>query len=64
MALSRAKIGFYVIANFNFLTVAETGNLWKDILGSVKASGGLSKQLEVQCQMHGVKQVWQSYFPR
>uniref|UniRef100_A0A915ELC3 NF-X1-type domain-containing protein n=1 Tax=Ditylenchus dipsaci TaxID=166011 RepID=A0A915ELC3_9BILA len=55
VALSRAQIGLYVVANFDFL--ADNCELWKNIKQSVQDVGSLSYgSLPVKCQMHGTEQ--------
>jgi superfamily I DNA and/or RNA helicase len=65
VALSRAKLGFYVIGNVNFIAEAESDNkkihnigpLWADIINSVAKDRLLSNEMFVTCQMHGTTQV-------
>uniref|UniRef100_A0AC34F2L1 NF-X1-type domain-containing protein n=1 Tax=Panagrolaimus sp. ES5 TaxID=591445 RepID=A0AC34F2L1_9BILA len=61
VALSRAKIGLYVIGNMKFIATAESQNnknikehqSWQDIIKSAKANENISETLVVKCQMHG-----------
>ena len=39
VALSRARCGFYVIGNFEFICKAEKQDMWKDIVNTVKQNG-------------------------
>ncbi|KAH7708252.1 NFX1-type zinc finger-containing protein 1-like protein [Aphelenchoides avenae] len=54
VALSRAKDGFYVFGNFDFL--ASKCELWKNIREKVKEKGMLYNYLPVRCQNHGFEQ--------
>ncbi|KAI1716014.1 AAA domain-containing protein [Ditylenchus destructor] len=59
VALSRAKIGFYVIGNIDFLS--NRSDLWMNIRKSVEEAGALSRgTFPVKCQMHGMEQVIES----
>ncbi|KAI1714324.1 AAA domain-containing protein [Ditylenchus destructor] len=60
VALSRAKIGLYVLGNIDFLS--KRSDLWMEIRKSVEEAGALSKgTFPVKCQMHGVEQVIESF---
>ncbi|KAI1714330.1 AAA domain-containing protein [Ditylenchus destructor] len=59
VALSRAKIGLYVLGNMDFL--ASRCKLWMQIRKSVEDAGAMSEgTFPVKCQMHGVEQVIES----
>uniref|UniRef100_A0AC34FL39 NFX1-type zinc finger-containing protein 1 n=1 Tax=Panagrolaimus sp. ES5 TaxID=591445 RepID=A0AC34FL39_9BILA len=59
VALSRAKMGLYVICNLDFL--AENHDLWKKIRFSPADVGAVSNELIVKCQMHEKEQVITTY---
>ncbi|XP_046560622.1 NFX1-type zinc finger-containing protein 1-like [Haliotis rubra] len=50
VALSRAKIGLFVIGNFNLLS--QQSLLWKDILTDLKKNGKTGPTLNLYCQNH------------
>ncbi|XP_076454226.1 NFX1-type zinc finger-containing protein 1-like [Babylonia areolata] len=50
VALSRAKMGLYVIANFDQLS--ESSDLWLTITTKLKAKGQLGETLNLYCQNH------------
>ncbi|KAI1733344.1 AAA domain-containing protein [Ditylenchus destructor] len=59
VALSRAKIGLYVLGNIDFLS--KHCDLWMNIRKSVEGAGALSKGVfPVKCQMHQKMQVIES----
>uniref|UniRef100_A0A914Q6X0 RZ-type domain-containing protein n=1 Tax=Panagrolaimus davidi TaxID=227884 RepID=A0A914Q6X0_9BILA len=55
VALSRAKLGLYVIGNIDFL--AKNCVLWNEIRKSAQDAGALSNELIVSCQMHQNEQI-------
>uniref|UniRef100_A0A914QGV9 NFX1-type zinc finger-containing protein 1 n=1 Tax=Panagrolaimus davidi TaxID=227884 RepID=A0A914QGV9_9BILA len=55
VALSRAKMGLYVLCNLDFL--AQNHELWKKIKESAADVEAVSTELIVKCQMHGKEQV-------
>uniref|UniRef100_A0AC35GUL3 RZ-type domain-containing protein n=1 Tax=Panagrolaimus sp. PS1159 TaxID=55785 RepID=A0AC35GUL3_9BILA len=55
VALSRAKLGLYVIGNIDFL--AKNSVLWNEIRKSAQEAGALSNELVVSCQMHQNEQI-------
>ncbi|XP_060589825.1 NFX1-type zinc finger-containing protein 1-like [Ruditapes philippinarum] len=50
VALSRAKIGFYLMGNFTQL--ALNSNLWKSIVSDMRSQGKFGDQLKLYCQNH------------
>ncbi|XP_045199802.2 NFX1-type zinc finger-containing protein 1-like [Mercenaria mercenaria] len=50
VALSRAKIGFYVIGNF--VQLAANSSLWKTIVEDMKEKGKIGDRLKLYCQNH------------
>ncbi|KAL8573704.1 hypothetical protein ACOMHN_018979 [Nucella lapillus] len=50
VALSRAKLGLYVIANFDQLSACS--DLWQNITSKVKEKGQLGETLKLYCQNH------------
>ncbi|XP_067659744.1 NFX1-type zinc finger-containing protein 1-like [Haliotis asinina] len=50
VALSRAKIGLFVIGNFNLLS--QQSLLWKDILADLRKNGKVGPALNLYCQNH------------
>lgn len=55
VALSRARMGLYVICNMDFL--ASNSTLWEKIRQSAVSVGAVGSELIVKCQMHGNEQV-------
>jgi hypothetical protein len=55
VALSRAKIGFYLLGNLDFL--AGKCDLWRDIKRSLETVNAINRCLTIKCQLHGVEQV-------
>lgn len=55
VALSRARMGLYIISNLDFL--AENCPLWDKIRTNAKDVNAVSNELVVKCQMHGREQV-------
>jgi superfamily I DNA and/or RNA helicase len=53
VALSRARLGLYVIGNFELLSAKS--DIWKKIVGDVKKSAKLGKALPLCCQRHKTK---------
>lgn len=53
VALSRARMGLYVIGNFDLLSTKS--GIWKKVVGDVKKSGRLGKELPLRCQRHKTK---------
>jgi AAA domain len=53
VALSRAKIGLYVLGNFEMIKKkTEEGHLWQRILGLAEQKGYLSEWMVLSCQEH------------
>ncbi|XP_053404552.1 NFX1-type zinc finger-containing protein 1-like [Mercenaria mercenaria] len=50
VALSRAKVGFYVLGNFDHLATHST--LWKQISDDMKEKGYFGEGLKLYCQNH------------
>uniref|UniRef100_A0A1I8A7A0 RZ-type domain-containing protein n=1 Tax=Steinernema glaseri TaxID=37863 RepID=A0A1I8A7A0_9BILA len=55
VAMSRAKKGFYILGNIDFL--ASKCTLWSNIKRSLEERDSLSTSLTVVCQSHGKEQV-------
>ncbi|XP_031554354.1 NFX1-type zinc finger-containing protein 1-like isoform X2 [Actinia tenebrosa] len=53
VALSRARMGLYVIGNFDLLS-GKSG-IWKKVVGDVRKNGRLGKELPLRCQRHTTK---------
>ncbi|XP_038052094.1 NFX1-type zinc finger-containing protein 1-like [Patiria miniata] len=49
VALSRARMGFYCIGNFNILKKAQ---IWKDIIANLEAEHKIATSLPLKCQNH------------
>lgn len=56
VALSRAKIGLFCLANIDFL--AKHSDLWKKIRQSLDKIGAVQSALPVKCAAHGFEQVY------
>uniref|UniRef100_A0A914XAK5 UBA domain-containing protein n=1 Tax=Plectus sambesii TaxID=2011161 RepID=A0A914XAK5_9BILA len=54
VALSRAKIGLFCLANLDFL--AKHSDLWQKIRQSLDQVGAVQRTLPVKCVMHGFEQ--------
>uniref|UniRef100_A0A914XBR8 NFX1-type zinc finger-containing protein 1 n=1 Tax=Plectus sambesii TaxID=2011161 RepID=A0A914XBR8_9BILA len=54
VALSRAKIGLFCLANLDFL--AKHSDLWQKIRRSLDQVGAVQRTLPVKCVMHGFEQ--------
>uniref|UniRef100_A0A914W199 UBA domain-containing protein n=1 Tax=Plectus sambesii TaxID=2011161 RepID=A0A914W199_9BILA len=54
VALSRAKIGLFCLANLDFL--AKHSDLWQKIRRSLDQVGAVQRSLPVKCVMHGFEQ--------
>uniref|UniRef100_A0A914UKQ1 UBA domain-containing protein n=1 Tax=Plectus sambesii TaxID=2011161 RepID=A0A914UKQ1_9BILA len=54
VALSRAKIGLFCLANLDFL--AKHSDLWREIRQSLDKVGAVQRFLPVKCVMHGFEQ--------
>ncbi|KAK3589513.1 hypothetical protein CHS0354_041634 [Potamilus streckersoni] len=50
VALSRAKIGFYIIGNMELLSSLNT--IWKHIISDAKRDGNIGSFIELACQNH------------
>jgi hypothetical protein len=48
VALSRAKIGFYVVGDFDMF--ASVSSFWKYVLGEVKQQKAFGAALPIKCQ--------------
>jgi hypothetical protein len=60
VALSRAKLGFYVLGNFDYLAKNCHGtqpDLWNNIRQSMLDQNALGPALPIMCKLHGEKQV-------
>ncbi|KAK3611429.1 hypothetical protein CHS0354_027157 [Potamilus streckersoni] len=51
VALSRAKMGFYVIGNFQLLL--KYSDLWRKIVTTMQGTHGIGSHLSLACQVHG-----------
>uniref|UniRef100_A0A914PRP9 NFX1-type zinc finger-containing protein 1 n=1 Tax=Panagrolaimus davidi TaxID=227884 RepID=A0A914PRP9_9BILA len=60
VALSRAKLGLYVICNMDFF--AKNCELWNEIRNSAVKAGALKNELIVRCQKHQNEQVFEIFF--
>ncbi|CAF0906280.1 unnamed protein product [Brachionus calyciflorus] len=52
VALSRARHGFYTIGNLNFISQSEKGNLWSDLIKTLKENNNYGHSLTVTCGSH------------
>ena len=50
VALSRARVGFYVIGNFRMF--ARKSKLWQKLVTSLASSGAIGEKLALYCQNH------------
>uniref|UniRef100_A0AC34FF88 NFX1-type zinc finger-containing protein 1 n=1 Tax=Panagrolaimus sp. ES5 TaxID=591445 RepID=A0AC34FF88_9BILA len=57
VALSRARIGMYVIGNIEYLASAASSSLWSNIKETVESDGNFSEYLITKCQIHGTEQI-------
>ena len=53
VALSRAKMGLFVIGNFSLMMEAG-GKLWKSIIGDMEKKGLVGKGLPLFCSIHNI----------
>ncbi|KAL3859442.1 hypothetical protein ACJMK2_009662 [Sinanodonta woodiana] len=51
IAISRAKMGLYVIGNFQFLL--KCSDLWRKIVRTVQDTSAIGSYLSLRCQVHG-----------
>ena len=52
VALSRARIGMYVLGNFKGLCKSENGSIWQKIVDIAESKDCLGKFLTITCQNH------------
>ncbi|CAF1016198.1 unnamed protein product, partial [Brachionus calyciflorus] len=52
VALSRARHGFYTIGNLNFISQSEKGNLWSDLIKTLKENNNYGHSLTATCGSH------------
>jgi superfamily I DNA and/or RNA helicase len=50
VALSRARLGLYVIGNFKLLSAKS--DIWKKVVGDLKGNKQIGEALPLQCQSH------------
>ena len=50
VALSRARVGFYVVGNFEMFALKS--KLWKKIVESLNSAGAIGEELGLYCQNH------------
>ena len=53
VALSRSKIGLFVMGNFDCLCKGRKTDLWLKIVNTAKSKGAFGNSLSLACQNHG-----------
>uniref|UniRef100_A0AC35FW60 NFX1-type zinc finger-containing protein 1 n=1 Tax=Panagrolaimus sp. PS1159 TaxID=55785 RepID=A0AC35FW60_9BILA len=61
VALSRARIGMYIIGNIEYLADRASSTLWQEIKETFESKNYLSEHLITKCQKHGTEQIIKSF---